>query len=199
MPRLPYTADELSLSLAAICDLARAIPALEARLRDRLRETRPDGYPAASMCPARAASAADPTAAAALADIAYADPDWQKLRSVWTAIRHAQHDLEYAHGSMSRALQQSIDVNGPSPDQCVSCERIHQVAPVYKARRCRWCYDFYRAQRVDPPTEVLHAHHSGRRIHQRLIRQHMGVQTDAYHQVALTDRARKPAAPEKAG
>lgn len=42
--------------------------------------------------------------------------------------------------------------------------------PVHKNLRCRWCYDFWNAESVDPPGDLLAARAQGKRITTQMVR-----------------------------
>ena len=52
---------------------------------------------------------------------------------------------------------------------CASCLRVERCVPTFASGLCRWCYDYGRAEGGQPPTDLLHAHHEGRRVTATLI------------------------------
>lgn len=58
---------------------------------------------------------------------------------------------------------------------CRSCRRLPKNwSPIHRSERCRWCYDFWLVEKVDPPTELLIARQEGKRITDRMVRESLG-------------------------
>jgi hypothetical protein len=83
-----------------------------------------------------------------------------------------------------RALAQSTANRGrkllpsnpenPGAPGCRSCARTEghngpRFVEVHYKDRCRWCYDFNRVYKTDPPVELVEAHHAGKRITERMV------------------------------
>lgn len=47
---------------------------------------------------------------------------------------------------------------------CTSCARLHRAESRYRGELCRWCYDFTATEKIEPPLDILDAHHRGMRI-----------------------------------
>lgn len=46
---------------------------------------------------------------------------------------------------------------------------LNHYEPADKAGRCRWCYDFYNLEGIDPPADILQARIDGKRITMRMV------------------------------
>lgn len=53
---------------------------------------------------------------------------------------------------------------------CRICSRPGKPEPIYRAERCRWCYDFWLMWKVDVPDAILKLRREGRRITEQAIR-----------------------------
>lgn len=53
---------------------------------------------------------------------------------------------------------------------CIVHSQYGTYEPVEYNLRCRWCYDFWRAEGVDPPHDLLKARSEGRRITTQMVR-----------------------------
>lgn len=63
---------------------------------------------------------------------------------------------------------------GDGEPGCTSCNRLKMWAPVHRDGRCKWCYEWWLANKQEPPIPLLRAHHEGRRITSALERRLMG-------------------------
>lgn len=99
-------------------------------------------------------------------------PDLQRARQL---INDADAALGEALTLVYRHCPRIHDpeVHGDGNDQhptgepsCESCARLGHFEAVYRAGRCRWCYDFRIANDgVDPPATILEKRHRGERIY----------------------------------
>ena len=53
---------------------------------------------------------------------------------------------------------------------CRVCSRPGKPEPIYRAERCRWCYDFWLLWRADVPEPILKLRREGKRITEQAIR-----------------------------
>jgi hypothetical protein len=53
---------------------------------------------------------------------------------------------------------------------CRVCSRPGKPEPVYRAERCRWCYDFWLLWKADVPALILKLRREGKRITEQVIR-----------------------------
>lgn len=79
-----------------------------------------------------------------------------------------------ADGARARARGPEADDEGRAvkldPDACENHERHAQgFMPVHRTGRCRRCYDFWLAEGVDMPLELLIAYGKGQRFTERMV------------------------------
>lgn len=55
-------------------------------------------------------------------------------------------------------------------EACRVCSRPGKPEPIYRAERCRWCYDFWLLWKADVPAGILKLRREGKRITEQLIR-----------------------------
>lgn len=67
-------------------------------------------------------------------------------------------------------LQGELDLDEQS-EWCESCLRLERCELRWRGRLCRWCGDFLAAEGRRPSVDLLDAHHSGKRITQKMIEQ----------------------------
>jgi hypothetical protein len=82
--------------------------------------------------------------------------------TVWSGILEARDALR----RMVNVLAAVTPEDPPTP--AGGC-RVCGAEAVYALERCRWCYDWQRAQGVDPPPLVVQARREGRRITTKLV------------------------------
>lgn len=100
-------------------------------------------------------------------DRAKADPIRRRAADLKRLVRGAVGNLTVAVGTLSKA----------EPPKAVAepaC-RVHAAlglwAAVHRGDRCRWCDDFFRAEGVDPPEDLLRARDEGKRITNRMVKE----------------------------
>lgn len=73
-----------------------------------------------------------------------------------------------ADGARDRAMLPDDKTLDP---ECCEVHKRHEfgVEPLHRSGRCRWCYDFWLAEGVDPPLPLLKARAEGRRITQQMV------------------------------
>jgi hypothetical protein len=161
-------------------------------LLQRDREVRADGYPARSSLGAGGSGLGLPTEAVALARWAEAraraglgqageeedrdhalagDPVHDAVRAIWEATRRARDLVREADSRMKRALPPTEVETAPlerGVPACVSHARFDIYEPAHKRGRCRWCYEWCRAQGTldDPPEAEIRARED-RRVYGR--------------------------------
>lgn len=164
--------------LAHIEQLTGRLRTLEPILRHRAEDTALDGYPRQSGC-GSGAGQGDPVGVIVALRIDH--PGRDVLASIYADVAHKLHQarrlLEQAESAGRHALPPAPTTN--LDDGCISCARIKTWSPITRTRRCRWCSDWaYNHDGNDPPTEILRAHHDGRRITIRVVET---VTTQRYH------------------
>lgn len=153
-------------TLHQIEQLAARLRALEPQLR--AHETTLDGYPRQSG-PGGGAGQGDPvgTIVTLRLDQGHHDPIAHAHTQLLDHVHQARRLLEAAESAGRQALPRTTPT--PDNDGCVSCARIKTWSPITRTRRCRFCYDYLRAEGEDPPIDFLRAHHDGRRLTTRLV------------------------------
>lgn len=154
--------------LTHIEELTGRLRVLEPTLRARAADTSLDGYPTRSG-PGASGGHGDPvgTTVALRIDHPDRDPLTHIHAEVVTRLDQARHLLEEAESAGRRALPPPTRTN--LDDGCVSCARIKTWSPIHRTCRCRWCYDYLRTEREDPPVALVRAHAEGRRITTQLV------------------------------
>lgn len=83
-----------------------------------------------------------------------------------------------ADGARGRAMVPDGELL--NPDSCiVHLRHGFGFEPVFRAKCCRWCYDFSAAEGVDPPYDLLDARSRGVRITERMVRDALAHQPKA--------------------
>lgn len=145
-----------------------------------LSAARRDGYRTNSMPSGGAGSVlddqgmpmpplSDPTGELATADDRIIDPIRHNGDAVFRGLTGALGDLRMALGSLIKIAQQTQTF--PGEPGCVNCAQIGRFEEVTRGVRCRWCHDFWLAQKVDAPLELLQARADGKKITQQMIDQ----------------------------
>lgn len=140
-----------------------------------------DGFPARSMSDGESRTAyddkgepmplvSDPTGETVIAP-ASNDPMFGHMQSVARGIACALGDARIARAAMIRASQ--FAESRPAEPGCSSCARIGSWMAVEDNGRCRWCYDFWLAEGIEPPVELLKARGSGKRITRQMVEESM--------------------------
>ena len=165
------TAAQAADCITQIVELAHRLRILEPTVRERSDTTDRDGYPRSSAPDAGHGTGGDPVGNIVVLRIDH--PEGDHLGSAHTDLLNNLHEarrlLEQAESTGRRALPPTIPI---SDDGCVSCARIKRWSPIHRGRRCRWCGDWNASQGGgDPPIDILHAHHDGRRVTVRLADQ----------------------------
>ena len=111
----------------------------------------------------------DPTATQAAARVEDNDEDLHHWREF---LMDLQVGLTYF-----RRLPTTLAKATPAqqhPDRpefgCRVCSRPGKPEPIYRAERCRWCYDFWLLWKADVPAAILKLRREGKRITEQLIR-----------------------------
>lgn len=88
--------------------------------------------------------------------------DVRLLTSCWAELRGIARQMD---GARARILAPTDEGAKVDPDCCAVHER-HEMGfePLHRSGRCRWCYDFWQAEGVDPPKPLLEARARGQRI-----------------------------------
>lgn len=87
------------------------------------------------------------------------------LTDVQTGLAH----LRRANDILARATPAQQHPDHPE-EGCRVCSRPGKPEPIYRAERCRWCYDFWILWKVDPPHSLLKLRRQGGRITENVIR-----------------------------
>jgi hypothetical protein len=165
----PSTPTQTADTLTQIEQLAARLRLLEPTVRQRAGTTGRDGYPPMSGPDAGHGRGGDPVGN--LVALRLDHPRGDILAAAHTdllsKIHEARRLLEQAESAGRQALP---PVTNLTDDGCVSCARIRRWSPIHRGRRCRWCGDWTASQGGgDPPIDILHAHHDGRRVTVRLV------------------------------
>lgn len=109
----------------------------------------------------------DPCGEVAADEVKVRDPIRLDVEHIAQNLVRALGAIRAARGRMIQTFQGfKVDLGEPG------CS-AHAAAGIYeeatKAGRCRWCYDFWLAKRVDPPVEILQARSIGKRITERMV------------------------------
>lgn len=155
--------------LTHIEQLTARLRTLEPILRRRAEDTTLDGYPRQSGPDAGGHGGGDPvgTTVALRLDHPARDTLANTHTDVTTKLHQVRRLLEQAESAGRRALPPT-----PTPnldDGCTSCARIKKWSPIHRSGRCRFCYDYLRAENQDPPGALVRAHAEGRRITTQLV------------------------------
>ncbi len=143
-----------------------------------LSKVKKDGYKSTSMGDGSSRSArdedgeltpphSDPTGSAVVTPVSAKDPMLKHTQIVVNRLENIIGDLRVARGEMIQASR--LGDLRPAEPGCSSCERIGSWVPMVKNSRCRWCYDFWTAEGIDPPLMILNARADGKRITRQLI------------------------------
>lgn len=173
----PDQCDEIIDAVERIRDDLAEVHALDENLR---RAARPDGY-RSSVRPMEGTRPAtddrgntlpnysDPTGSTVLALMEDRTESTRGEVAVMTqALREMLKLARQADGARARVLE-PVKEHAP-PEGC----KTHAGSgmgwePIHAVGRCRWCYDFWAAEGVDPPASLLRARHEGRRISQAMV------------------------------
>lgn len=93
-----------------------------------------------------------------------------RLRELVTHVRTALLCLDDAVKTLDRATPDQQRPDRPDLNACRVCSRPGKPEPVYRAERCRWCYDFWILWKVDTPPAILKMRREGKRISEQAIR-----------------------------
>lgn len=95
------------------------------------------------------------------------DPDRLAVRQLADHARVALHELQAAVNLLYKRQPATAPVDAGEPC-CKSCARLGKFEPVYdkalSSELCRWCYDFWLAQKCQPNLAILEKRHAGGRI-----------------------------------
>jgi hypothetical protein len=88
------------------------------------------------------------------------------LTEVWTGVLA----LRRANDILAKATPEHQRPDRPDLDACRICSRPGKPEPIYRAERCRWCYDFWLDWKLDVPEPILKLRRHGKRITENDIR-----------------------------
>lgn len=163
----PHQWDALCDDIAAMAAQLRAAgPGLLRRAKERTR----DGYPTSSMGGEGGPGSVlddqgvpmpplnDPVGELVVADV-MADPVRRSARDLLDGVLQAHRQLTRAVATVT-----DIDDDIHPPTGCTSCARFDVWSIIFRAARCRFCYDWRRADPTlqDPPELEVLAHHDRR-------------------------------------
>lgn len=151
-------------ALNQIEEMVERLRLLEPVLRERASDSVLDGWPRQSGPGAGGQHGGDPvgTTVALRLDQPNHDTLGHAHRQVLTRIHAARRLLEQAESTGRNALPPPTGQH--FDDGCTSCATIRTWSPIWRTRRCRFCYDYLRAEGHDPPAALIRMHHEGRRI-----------------------------------
>lgn len=109
----------------------------------------------------------DPTGELAASDAKVVDPVRYLGEDALRGVTGALGDLRMVRNALI-SCSKFFDTN-PGEPGCSSHARIDMWVPVEDNGRCRWCYDFWRAEGIDPPAELLKARADGKRITRQMV------------------------------
>jgi len=111
----------------------------------------------------------DPTSTEAAARVEDKDEDLKHWRDLQLELRVAMVYLRklapiLAEATPAQQHPDRIEVG------CRICSRPGKPEPIYRAERCRWCYDFWLLWKTDVPEAILKLRRAGKRITEQAIR-----------------------------
>lgn len=165
--------DEAIDALRRVRDDLAAVLAMDRQLRTL---ERPDGY-RTSVRPEGSPSStddegetlpphSDPTGSAVVLRVyGRSSPTRKEITTMTEAIAEIVKQARVADGARARALEPGVQHK--APDGCRN-HLAHGLGwhPVTAKERCRWCYDFWSAEGVDAPKELLEKRDQGRRVNE---------------------------------
>jgi len=157
-------------------------PNLEELLR-RMAAARSDGFKRRSMGGGEAQTirdengdpmppVSDPTGEVAANEVKVLDPIRVKGVLVFSNLLGALGQFRVARGALIEAFKGQAGDGDPG---CKCHGSIGRFEEVHRAERCRWCYDFWLTEGVDPPAELLKARAAGKRISDAMVREALGT------------------------
>jgi hypothetical protein len=95
--------------------------------------------------------------------------EMKALKELLEGVHTATHALGQAVKALDKATPEQQRPDRPELG-CRVCSRPGKPEPIYRAERCRWCYDFWLLWKVDAPDSLLKLRREGKRITENLIR-----------------------------
>lgn len=163
------TAAQAADCITQIVELAHRLRILEPTVRERAGPTGRDGYPPTSGPNAgHGSGGGDPVGNLVALRLDHPQPDPLATAHVdlCANLEKARRLLEEAESTGRQVLPFVAPI---SDDGCISCARLHRWSPIHRTRRCRFCYEYLRAESADPPAALVRAHLEGRRITTSLV------------------------------
>lgn len=109
----------------------------------------------------------DPTGELAVADLRSTDPIRKHAQAALRALVDARSLLRVAKSETILAFEET-DAQVGEPG-CRPHAQAGRFELAEHGERCRWCYDFWRAEGVDPTKELIVARSMGKRITSKMV------------------------------
>lgn len=168
--RPPATLDQLQRHLGEIRTRIDCALTLAPTAWQQLQDNQP-GYPTG-----KDGNGAADTQPERLATVLDRDSAYRDLIQLQIAAAHAFDAVQTIYDVAGRwgRRPEASTFRGEVPDPsewCASCLRIGKCSPRFRGDECSWCYDYRRSEGEKPPVDLLTAHHEGRKITRRMVRE----------------------------
>lgn len=98
----------------------------------------------------------DPTGELAVAEMRSNDPIRRHAQGALRALVDARNLLRKAKSETIQAFEETdASDEGVGEPRCRPHALADSFVETFRGDRCRWCYDFWRAEGVDPPVELI--------------------------------------------